>query len=276
MNVTQIMTSDPITVSADSELDGAMALMDCENLRHLPVVEGHVPVGVVSDRDLLEATGWLYGERRRRRNERSDDGAARRVQDVMCSPAITVDTDETVFTVAVRFVIDRIGCLPVLSGSKLVGIVTETDLLRAYEHACATKLVPAERDVAVSEPMTSNPVTVSWHTPLSEAVETTRKTQVRHLPVLEGESLVGMVSDRDLRKARGLNRVDDTMMEEFMTKDVVTIAPEQTLREAARIMVERAIGALPVVAGDALVGIVSIKDLVYHCMSNLKEPERSA
>ena len=57
---------------------------------------------------------------------------------------------------------------------------------------------------------------------------------------------------------------------------VTVIAPDQTLRKAARIMIERSIGALPVVDGDALVGIVSIKDLVYHCMSSLREPERSS
>jgi CBS domain-containing protein len=270
------MTPDPITVSPDAELDRAMAMMDGRDLRHLPVVEDGIVVGVVSDRDLLEATGWLYSDRRRHRFEPSDEGRVRTVRDVMRSPARTVDASETVFDVAVRFVVDRIGCLPVLSDDNLVGIVTETDLLRAYEHACESDLVSAERDVPVSEPMTGHPVTVSWHTPLAAAEETSRKTQVRHFPVLEGDTVVGMVSDRDLRKARGRNRVDDTMMEEIMTKGAVTISPEQSLREAARLMAARSIGALPVVEGEDLVGIVSVKDLVYHCMANLAEKERSA
>jgi CBS domain-containing protein len=48
------------------------------------------------------------------------------------------------------------------------------------------------------------------------------------------------------------------------------------LREAARVLTTRHIGALPVVEGGSLVGIVSVKDLVYHCMANLREPEQSA
>jgi CBS domain-containing protein len=276
MKVLQIMTASPITVAAEAELDRAMALMDGKDLRHLPVVEDDKLVGVVSDRDLLEATGWLYSDRRRQRFEPSDEGRARTVRDVMRAPPITVDVSDTVFTVAVKFVVDRIGCLPVLENGTLSGIVTETDLLKTYERACEQDLVPPERNVSVSEPMTGTPVTVSWHTPLDEAEEITRQSQVRHLPVLEGDTVVGMVSDRDLRKARGLNRVDDTMMEEIMTKGVVTITPEQTLREAAQLMVTRAIGALPVVDGEALIGIVSIKDLVYHCMSNLRETEATA
>ena len=90
MNVQDLMTPKPCVLAVTAELDDAMALMDRRSFRHLPVMEGKELVGMVSDRDLLSATGWHYGEDRRERFEPSDEGRPRTVRDVMHAPALTV------------------------------------------------------------------------------------------------------------------------------------------------------------------------------------------
>ena len=86
-----------------------------------------------------------------------------------------------------------------------------------------------------------------------------RQAHIRHLPVLDEENLLaGIVSDRDLREARD----DHLPVSEIMTRPVFVLSPDMPLRLAARIFRERRIGAMPVLDGRVLVGIVSIVDVL--------------
>jgi acetoin utilization protein AcuB len=100
--------------------------------------------------------------------------------------------------------------------------------------------------------------------------------RVNQLPVLEGPRLVGIVTDRDLRDAfpslaesrvtRGARAaaVDPATIpvEDLMTRDVLTVEPDATLAEAARLLRRERIGALPVVAAGKPVGILARSDLL--------------
>ena len=101
-----------------------------------------------------------------------------------------------------------------------------------------------------------------------------RTRRIRHLPVVDGErGLVGIVTDRDLRhvlfdpmvQARAGHLADllkTVTVRDVMTRAVVTTRPEMPLREAARLMHERKVGALPVVARGRIVGILSETDVL--------------
>ena len=112
--------------------------------------------------------------------------------------------------------------------------------------------------ITVAEIMVRPVVTASPDTPLSVARRLLRQARIRHLPVLEGALLVGMVSDRDLRDAR----CETTPVGEIMTRTVFVLSPDTSIRRAARLFRERRFGAMPVLDGRELVGIVSVVDVV--------------
>jgi CBS domain-containing protein len=129
--VKDIMTKTVSTLGRNDTLDLADDIMTLERIRHLPVLDEGRVVGVVSQRDLFRsalAAALGYGEKAQKRLLRTI-----RVKEVMSEPAITVSPEAPVKE-ATRLMLDRkIGCLPVVDGHSLVGIVTETDVLRYVE-----------------------------------------------------------------------------------------------------------------------------------------------
>jgi acetoin utilization protein AcuB len=123
--------------------------------------------------------------------------------------------------------------------------------------------------------MTSSPATVTPETPLAEAWDLMRELDVRHLPVVEGDVLVGMLSDRDLgivdigrtlteAGADNLRRQLSRPVVQIMSTDLVAAEPETEVSELLTLLLEHKIGAIPVVmpATNQLVGIVSYIDVL--------------
>lgn len=125
----------------------------------------------------------------------------------------------------------------------------------------------------VQDVMQAELITITPETALPEALRLVQRRGVRHLPVVENGNLVGIVSDRDLKRAmpsaatslsaQELNYLlDRVTVGEFMTRGVITIAPMFPVEEAARLMVTEKISALPVTEGGKLVGIVTETDVL--------------
>lgn len=127
--------------------------------------------------------------------------------------------------------------------------------------------------VQLSDIMNRNLVTVDKQASLRRARRILDQHGIRHLLVVEGKRLVGVVTDRDLRQAAPSSKSPLTLGEreefmnelkvvEVMSRKLITAAPSTTVREAARAMVGEKIGCLPVVNGNQLVGIVTETDLL--------------
>ena len=126
--VRDIMTREVSTLGRNDTLDLADDVMAQARIRHLPVLDEGRVVGVVSQRDLFRsalAVALGYGERAQKMLLQT-----LRVKEVMSEPAISVAPEATAEE-AIRLMLEhKIGCLPVVEGHTLVGIVTETDVLR--------------------------------------------------------------------------------------------------------------------------------------------------
>lgn len=125
----------------------------------------------------------------------------------------------------------------------------------------------------VQDVYTTGVVTVTPETTLPDAVRLTRERGIRHLPVVDGGKLVGIISDRDLKRAMAspatsleaheLNYLLSRLgVGEIMTRAVITVSPTLPIEEAARLMVSEKVSALPVTDGARLVGIVTETDLL--------------
>jgi CBS domain-containing protein len=125
----------------------------------------------------------------------------------------------------------------------------------------------------ISEVMTPAAVTDRPDDTLRQAAGKMREQQTGSLLVLDGQELVGIVTERDVLKAVATDVPLDTPISEAMSKDLITVEPGTSLREAARIMTEKWIRHLPVLEGGRLVGIVSQRDLAGVLAGALNEPD---
>jgi CBS domain-containing protein len=109
---------------------------------------------------------------------------------------------------------------------------------------------------------------------LAEAARKMWRQQTGSLLVVDGEDLVGIVTERDILKAvaQGVE-LHDTRIRLVMSKDIVTVSPGTSLREAAAIMADRWIRHLPVLDEGRLVGVISQRDLAGVLAGALNEPE---
>ncbi len=125
----------------------------------------------------------------------------------------------------------------------------------------------------LSEIMNRMLVTVDTHASLRQAQRILDRRNIRHLFVMDGKRLVGIVTDRDLRKAAPSSKsplttsareefMDELKVVEVMLRKLITASPSTTVREAAKVMIREKIGCLPVVEGKTLVGIVTETDLL--------------
>ena len=112
----------------------------------------------------------------------------------------------------------------------------------------------------VSQRMTKNPATVGPDETLAAALEKLTAGNFRRLPVLEDGNLIGILSEFDLRTHS--ESLDSVAVRAVMTESPVVITPTATLERAAATLANHRIGALPVVSGGKLVGIITAKDLL--------------
>lgn len=133
----------------------------------------------------------------------------------------------------------------------------------------------------VSDYMTPNPIVVEPEDPLMRAIEIIRLRGVRRLPVAVGGMLVGLVTEGDLKRAEpstltdseaDFNRVmEETPLSRIMIQNPLTTTADAPLLEAADVLLNTKYGALPVVTGGRVVGILTDNDLIRALVDVLRE-----
>ncbi|HDD35276.1 MAG TPA: CBS domain-containing protein [Candidatus Desulfofervidus auxilii] len=138
MYVSKWMVKKVITVRKDTDIREAIRLMEKHSIRHLPVIEENRFVGFVTEGDLRQLLIPAMLE-------------DIKVKDVMITEPITV-TPETDIETAAKLIYEyKIGGLPVLKGKKLVGIITTTDILRAFIEMMGILMAGSRLDVVIGD-----------------------------------------------------------------------------------------------------------------------------
>lgn len=133
----------------------------------------------------------------------------------------------------------------------------------------------APSEAKVRDFMATHPQVLGRNDTLDLAEDIMTMGRIRHLPVLDGGELVGIISQRDMFRSAAVTALGfeaDTQkalvktirIKEIMTEKVVTISPDATVKEAARIMIDKKIGCLPVVQGMKLIGIITETDILRY------------
>lgn len=131
--------------------------------------------------------------------------------------------------------------------------------------------------------MTPNPITIVPKTTLPDAHKLMKESNIRRLPVVDHGRLAGIVTLGDVREAQPSDATSLSIFElnyllskltvdQIMTREPLTIAPEATIREAARLMLDHKIGGLPVMAQERLVGIITESD-IFRVLAQEPEPQ---
>jgi CBS domain-containing membrane protein len=130
--------------------------------------------------------------------------------------------------------------------------------------------------VPVSTIMTKNVVKVNLSDELTKVESLFKKHKIRHIPVVNGNKILGMLSYTDLLRISFADAVDDDekeidvtvynmfSVEQVMARNLVTVSPDTTIKEVAEILASKEFHALPIVEGDLLVGIVTTTDLIKY------------
>lgn len=114
--------------------------------------------------------------------------------------------------------------------------------------------------------MTKQPAVLESDSPLTDAAREMRDSDIGDVILIEGGSVCGIVTDRDI-VVRGIASGKDpatTRLDEICSKDVTTVSSDTPVEEAVRLMRDRAVRRLPVVDGDRPVGVISLGDLAME------------
>ena len=132
--------------------------------------------------------------------------------------------------------------------------------------------VAKRAELRVKDYMTSNPETLTPEDRLLDAELLVRRAGIRHMPVVSEDRLVGLLTERDVRRyapsilhstPEQYNEIfENTLVDKVMTKEVTTIGPEATLAEAAAQLYAKHRGCLPVMDGERVIGIITRRDLL--------------
>ena len=138
----------------------------------------------------------------------------------------------------------------------------------------------------VRDYMTSDPQTLDMKSTLLNAVLLLRRSELRHIPILDNDRLVGVLSDRDVARwapslltsltPQEYNRVfEETPVGKVMTRNPISVSPDAPLAEAVNLMYKHRLGCLPVLEAGRLSGIITVTDMLRALYDLIGSPQEA-
>jgi len=255
MKVRDVMATDLITVDKDRNLKDVLSLMEQHHVTKVPVVdaEGRLQ-GIITDGRIADKLGRAH-------NKDIQTGTLR-ASSVMAKDFVRAHPDEPLETLLEDVGKPGLTMIPVVQGDMLVGVLTKSDLLA---------LVDSKAPVA--DVMRRELHAVSADERIVHARRLLLDNDIARLPVLDGGRVQGILAEHEIAAAfAGFKEADmhvqkamvrDLHVGDYMRRDVVTAGPDVPCDEAAQMMRDHHVGALPIVGGDGTIqGIVTRTDLI--------------
>lgn len=276
MNALKYASRDVVTVAPNDSLDKAISLMEEYDIHHLIVVgPGHIPVGMLSDRDLLISTGWMLTAERKSSDDPHEIIGPCRVEQIMSQPLVHATRGDEMSDIAWAMHTSKIGAIAIVN-DRLLGIVTQTDLL-------AWLAVFADNEKRIGE-MLARPIvdhmrahvfTLRPDDTLLRAVALFKQHRIRHVPITRNDELVGIISDRDVRRALGWGGIADAcnamfgdavrtpqQIDEVMQRSVITHPLSGTLGNVLELLLENRVHSAVITEHRRVLGIVTATDFI--------------
>jgi CBS domain-containing protein len=266
-----IASREVVSVPPTMTIIGAIEKMTECGFRRLPVTDAGTRRlrGIVTAGDIIDMMGGGNKFNLVRKKHAGNLLAAinESVREIMTEKVLTIGSDAKIADTASLIVEKMVGGLPIVdTGEVLVGIVTERDVM---------KVLSSEKNQGLVEEIMSTSLKVTGpETPIGEATKEMITHRFRRLPVVKDDVLYGIITATDIMKYLGTGQVFQRMVtgnvaevmalpvRTLVSGNLHTIDPKKNINEAAREMLARNVGALPVIEDAKLVGLVTEFDLV--------------
>lgn len=260
------MTSPITTITADTRLSEARKIIADKNIHALPVMKDDKLTGIITRRGLLRLDlSTLANEAWNTKVDIKDE----KVGDVMTVSPLTILSESLIAKAARIMLENKITTLPVMENKKLVGILTNYDILKFL----LSEYSEVKKPVYISSYMTDEVITIDKNASLLEAHSLMGTKRIRSLPVMENDQMIGLVTRTDLMSSdpsRLVSRNNQMLSLQILTQDVekimsspvITVNAREEINIAAKLMLEHKIHVLPVVDEEKkMVGIITESDL---------------
>ena len=266
-----IATHDVVSVPPTESIIGAVGMMTKFGFRRLPVTDAGTKKlrGIVTSGDVINFMGG--GDKYRlvqvRHNGNLIAAVNESVRTIMTQNPTTLSGDSHIRDALRIIVTKKIGGLPVVDPKGVLsGILTERDVLRVLASERST--------LAVEDVMSAALRVTTPDCPIATVTQDMTKFRFRRLPVVSDDVLFGIITATDIMRYLGsrevfsrltsgnISEVTSLPVRTLIAGDLFTTQPEKSVNDAAREMLEKNIGALPVIEGGRLIGLVTEFDLV--------------
>jgi len=239
MQVKELMSRDFLTVDEDDGGVGVGDKLERRNISAAIVLKRDTVLGLVSKETFFSKIDTFC----------TKPLEAFKVRDLMEYDVDFVNEDDDISVAGVKLLdskstVDR---LPVLSDGKLTGIISKIEFTQLFANTMGRKY-------KVKDLMGFNPVTVADYTPMTKVVEEMLSSDIKRILVLSGNRLVGIIAVKDIslslflekKMCKSFNPVSILTASELMTRNLITVTPKMDAAEAAKIMIDKKVGGLPV------------------------------
>lgn len=257
------MSKPGVAISKDEIVEVALELMDKKDVTHLLVLNKERGlVGILTAREIMDGLG----------SYRFQKIQARRiyVSALMTEPPITIEQDEDASKAADIMISQGVEIIPVIKDSEVVGVVTETDLI---------KLLEGENETTANKLMNPKYPRINPGQRIVHARTVMLETRSRLLPVCSGEKLLGLVTEMALAKTfyqvreNFPSRIMDSVVRRIIVEDIMlenppTVKASENLDKIIQTVVEVRLPAIPVVDHRThLLGVLERRSLLKKLLS---------